>query len=489
MTHIQSRTIPNLLKGRDVLGAAKTGSGKTLAFLIPAIELLYKARFMQQQGTGIIIITPTRELAQQIFDVSKQVLQFHQKTVGLLIGGTNRKQEAIKLKVGLNIIVATPGRLLDHLQNTQGFVYHNLLGLVIDEADAILKIGFEEELTQILKIIPKDRQTILFSATQTKKIDELARLSLNSPIYIGVDDIAETATVEGLEQGFVFVESDKRFRLLFTFLQKQKNKKIMVFFSSCNSVKFHADLLNYVDVPVLEIHGKQKQQKRLNTFYEFCNVDKAVLLCTDVAARGLDIPKVDWIVQFDPPDDTKEYIHRVGRTCRGANANGKALLFLLPEENQYLKYLKAAKVNLNEYEFPESKLADIQDQFDRLIERNYFLNKCANEAFKSYLHAYASHNLKDIFDVANLDLQKVGRAFGFKIPPRVNLSIFINLQHFYYKQYFNFTKDVKLSSRTSRKNKVQMLENSKNKLKIGFQEKDKRLLQKNKNGDSRQFSR
>lgn len=135
----------------------------------------------------------------------------------------------------------------------------------------------------------------------------------------------------------------------------------MVFFSSCNSVKFHADLLNYVDMPVLSIHGRQKQQKRLNTFYEFTNADKGVLLCTDVAARGLDIPSVDWIVQYDPPDDTKEYIHRVGRTCRGADGKGKALLFLLPEEKNYLQYLKAARVPLNEYDFPKHKLANIQD--------------------------------------------------------------------------------------------------------------------------------
>lgn len=137
----------------------------------------------------------------------------------------------------------------------------------------------------------------------------------------------------------------------------------MVFFSSCNSVKFHSDLLNYVDIVTLDIHGKQKQQKRTNTFYEFCNLEKGVLLCTDVAAWGLDIPHVDWIVQFDPPDDVKEYIHWVGRTCRGANAKGKALLFLLPSELVYLKHLKCAGVTLNEFEFPESKLANIQEQF------------------------------------------------------------------------------------------------------------------------------
>ena len=148
-------------------------------------------------------------------------------------------------------------------------------------------------------------------------MDQLAKLSLRDPLYIGVDDEQPTATVKNLEQGFVLLEADKKFELLFNFLQKQKGKKVMVFFSSCNSVKFYADLLNYVDIPVMDIHGKQKQQKRSTTFHEFGQLQKGVLLCTDVAARGLDIPAVDWIVQYDPPLDIKEYIHRVGRTCRG----------------------------------------------------------------------------------------------------------------------------------------------------------------------------
>lgn len=138
----------------------------------------------------------------------------------------------------------------------------------------------------------------------------------------------------------------------------------MVFFSSCNSVKFHSDLLNYVDLPVMDIHGRQKQQKRLNTFYEFNNSTKGILLCTDVAARGLDIPAVDWIIQYDPPDDTREYIHRVGRTCRGKDAKGKALIFILPSEKNYIQHLLHSKVSLNEYEFPDDKLANVQVQLD-----------------------------------------------------------------------------------------------------------------------------
>ena len=143
MTHIQSRTLPYLLKGRDILGAAKTGSGKTLAFLIPSIELLYRFEFTQRNGTGVIVITPTRELAIQIFEVAKKMLAHRSKTVGLLIGGANRKIEAMRLEKGVNMLICTPGRLLDHLHNSK-FVYRNLLSLVIDEADAILKIGFEE---------------------------------------------------------------------------------------------------------------------------------------------------------------------------------------------------------------------------------------------------------------------------------------------------------------------------------------------------------
>lgn len=421
MTKIQEKSIPHLLKGRDVLGAAKTGSGKTLSFLIPALELLNKVKFAHTKGTGVIIITPTRELAQQIYDVAINLVAYQNRSVALIIGGSNKKFESIKLLKGAAIVVATPGRLLDHLMNTEGFITHNLLMLVIDEADQILKIGFEEEMNEILKILPSDRQTVLFSATQTKKVDDLIRLSMKSPIYVSVED--KIATVENLEQGFVICDSDRRFRLLFTFLRKNMDKKVMVFFSSCSSVKFHSDLLNYVDVPTLDIHGKQKQQKRINTYYEFCNLEKGVLLCTDVAARGLDIPKVDWIVQYDPPDDVREYIHRVGRTCRGAEAKGKALLFLLPSEMVYLKHLKTAGVLLNEYEFPESKLANIQDQFEKLVANNYFLNSASREAYKSYLHSYVSHSLKEVFDINEIDLQKAAKSFGLSVPPRVNLDI------------------------------------------------------------------
>ena len=435
MTQIQAKTIPDALAGRDIVGAAKTGSGKTLAFLIPIVELLTSIQFTRKQGTGAIVISPTRELSLQIYGVLRDILETAQypQTHGLIMGGANRKAEADKLVKGVNIIVATPGRLLDHLANTRGFHYAGLKLLVIDEADRILEQGFEEDMHQIIKLLPKaasgnaegtGRQTMLFSATQTRKVEDLARLSIQgTPIYVGVHDDDSAATVSGLQQGYVVCPSEKRFQLLYTFLKKNKNKKIMVFFSSCNSVQFHTELLNYIDIEVMGIHGKQKQQKRTTTFFQFCKQTTGILCCTDVAARGLDIPAVDWIVQYDPPDDPKEYIHRVGRTARGTNNQGRALLFLLPEEMAFLRYLKLAKVTLNEYEFPAHKIANISTQMNMLIEKNFYLNKSARDAYRSYLLSYASHQHKDIFKVLELDLQGVGKGFGFTVPPRVDLNL------------------------------------------------------------------
>lgn len=424
MTEVQARTIPPLLAGKDVLGAAQTGSGKTLAFLIPIVEMLSRLKFKPRNGTGAIVISPTRELALQIFGVAKELMAHHHQTFGILMGGANRRAEADKLQKGVNLIVATPGRLLDHLQNTKGFVFSNLKTFCIDEADRILEIGFEDEMRQIVRILPNEnRQSMLFSATQTTKVQDLARISLRpGPLYINVHADLAASTVSKLEQGYVVCPSEGRFLLLFTFLKRNANKKCIVFMSSCNSVKYHSELLNYIDVPVLDLHGKQKQQKRTSTFFEFCNAPKGTLLCTDVAARGLDIPKVDWIIQFDPPDDPRDYIHRVGRTARAGKA-GKSLLFLLPSELGFLRFLKVAKVPLNEYTLPKNKVANVQAQLEKLISSNYYLHQSALEGYRSYLQAYGSYSLKRIFDVHALDVGAVGRAFGFTVPPKVNIGI------------------------------------------------------------------
>jgi len=422
MTEVQARCIPKLLEGKDVVAGAKTGSGKTLAFLLPALELAYKTKLKPRNGTSIIIITPTRELAIQIYGVLRDLMdgKFTQ-TFGIVIGGANKHSEALKLKKGVNILVATPGRLLDHLQNTH-FKFQTCLALIIDEADRILEVGFEEDMRRILNILPDTRQTMLFSATQTSKTEDLIKLSFRSkPLMISVDSDSVYSTADRVKQGYVILEQAKKFMVLFSFLKRNKKKKIVVFFSTCKAVRFYSELCNYIDLPVLELHGQLKQKKRTTTFFEYVNLDKGVLFCTNVAARGLDIPSVDWILQFDPCDDAKEYIHRVGRTARGLKAEGKALLFLLPEELGYLSLLKELKVPVTEYKFPANKLSNIQTKLEDLVNQVYYLHKTAREAYQSFIQAYAQLR-KPTFDVYNLDLKGVAKSFGFAVPPNVNLA-------------------------------------------------------------------
>lgn len=238
-TEIQEKCIPLATEGHDIMGTAKTGSGKSLAFLIPAVELLLRTNFSQSQGTGVIVLTPTRELAMQLYDVSRDLLQ-NNKSVSVIYGGNYRKKEAAKLEKGVNLLIATPGRLLDHLKNTENFNFRNLCLLIIDEADAILKIGFEEELKEILEILPIERQTMLFSATLSKKVENLVSLSMSDPKYLSLENfkVNESATVKNLEQGYILVNPEKKFEVLYTYIKENYGKKkIMVFFASCAQVK------------------------------------------------------------------------------------------------------------------------------------------------------------------------------------------------------------------------------------------------------------
>ena len=420
-TEIQAKSIPIALKGEDIIGSAKTGSGKSLAFLIPTVE--YILNHPKNEGIQSLVITPTRELALQLYDLAKSLMNDNGTTCVLVIGGGNRKKEAEKLSSSeARIIICTPGRLIDHMVNTKKFNYNNIKILIIDEADKILKIGFEEELTEIIKLIPKNRQTLLFSATITPKVEDLITLSVKN--YENIRIKSSDPTVSTLEQGYLIIDADKKFLFLFTFFKKNKNSKILVFFATCKEVEFYSSLLNYVDVPVLSITGEYKQQKRSTTFMEFCSLDKGILLCTDVAQRGLDIPDVDWVIQYDPPHDPEEYLHRVGRTARGANKVGKALLMIMQNEINFIRMLQLYKIKLDEFQFPEKKLAKVQEQLEKLVNKKdkYLLN-LATEAYRAYIHSYHANTDKDTFDLEKLDLLKVCKSFGLISPPFVHLNI------------------------------------------------------------------
>ena len=420
-TEIQAQSIPIALKGEDIIGSAKTGSGKSLAFLIPTINYILsnpKQNFIQS-----LIITPTRELAMQLYDLAKILMNDNGTSCVLIIGGGNRKKESEKLTSGdAKIIIATPGRLIDHMLNTKNFEYNFIKMLIIDEADKILKIGFEEELKEIIKLIPKNRQTLLFSATITPKVEDLITLSVKN--YQNIRIKSSDPTVSTLTQGFLKIDADKKFLFLFTFIKKNKNSKMLIFFATCKEVEFFSTLLNYVDVPVLSITGEYKQQKRSTTYMEFCSMEKGILLCTDVAQRGLDIPNIDWVIQYDPPKDPEEYLHRVGRTARGADKSGKALLMILPNELNFIRMLQLYKIKMDEFQFPEKKLAKIQEQFEKLVNKKdkYLLN-LSTDAYRAYIHSYNAQTDKDTFNLEKLDLLKVCKSFGLISPPFVHLNV------------------------------------------------------------------
>lgn len=234
-TEIQRQTIGLALRGRDVLGAAKTGSGKTLAFLIPVLECLYRHQWSSMDGLGALIISPTRELAYQTFEVLRKVGKNHEFSAGLVIGGKDLKTEAERIP-RTNIVVCTPGRLLQHMDQTACFHASGLLMLVLDEADRILDMGFADTLNAIVENLPRTRQTLLFSATQTKSVKDLARLSLKDPEYVWVHDKARFSTPASLEQSYVVCELHQKVDLLFSFIRGHLTKKIIVFFACCKQV-------------------------------------------------------------------------------------------------------------------------------------------------------------------------------------------------------------------------------------------------------------
>ncbi|XP_022826414.1 ATP-dependent RNA helicase DDX18-like isoform X1 [Spodoptera litura] len=422
-TRIQAEALPHLLQGKDLIGAAKTGSGKTLAFLIPVVDNLLKLGWSAKGGTGCIILSPTRELALQTSDVLKKLLMNIPLSHCLIVGGEKRAKDIIKLKKGANIIVGTPGRFLDHLQSTEKFNCNKLQCLVLDEADKLLEAGFQKHITGIVNLLPTKRQTVLFSATMGENVKNLARLALRTdPVLVSVTD-NKTSTVTGLQQGYYICPVEKRIAWLYKMLKKSKKLKVMVFFSSCRSVDFHHEFFQeHCKASVLSIHGQQSQARRKEAYHNFIEAQNGVLFCTDVAARGLDIPSVDWIVQYDPPSDPKEYIHRVGRTARGLNNKGNAVILLRPEEENFIKFLEKEKVFLDKYTFGEPP-NEVQEMLEDLIANNGVMKTSARKAYLSFLRCYKKHPLKKIFDINSLDLKLAAKAFGFQEQPHVDFCI------------------------------------------------------------------
>lgn len=542
LTGIQSESIPMLLSGRDTLIQSQTGSGKTLCYLVPLLEKLqaHSTRISRSEGTRALVLLPTRELCTQVLEVlQKVVAPFHWLVTGSLMGGEKKKAEKARLRKGVPIVIATPGRLVDHLKNTECFIYKHLEWLVLDEADRLLDLGFEKDLTFVvtkLRAATRGFQTVLASATLTEGVERLAQISLVNPHRAGYGDADAEGDVHApgdaadlvpstLTQSYITVDSRNRLSTLSALLRCKihlEKRKVLVFLSTCDSVDFHYELFRSCSVPTelggtnqlsarlaeacglgrgafggqkrkprtaaekrkgkdgklkngkqnesgqpdldgeddsdldlliggasqaaFKLHGNMAQKDRAASFSRFSSRTSGVLFCTDVAARGLDIKGVDWIVQYDPPNEPADYIHRIGRTAR-AGRGGDALLFLQKSEESYVELLELKGLHMQRHigsnsdhgsgglefflkAFPPNGMNQphrdprliemaLQRHFESIMLDDEAMAMLAATAWQAFLRAYQTHckESRKAFQVKKLHLGHVAKSFGLKESP------------------------------------------------------------------------
>ncbi|OCH96178.1 DEAD-domain-containing protein [Obba rivulosa] len=337
-TPIQAATIPVALLGKDVVGNAVTGSGKTAAFIIPMLErLMYRDRGKKAAATRCLVLAPTRELAVQCFDVGTKLAAHTDIRFCLVVGGLSLKAQEASLRTRPDVVIATPGRLIDHLRNSPTFTLEALDILVLDEADRMLEEGFSDELTEIIKSCPTSRQTMLFSATMTDSVDELVRMSLNKPVRLFVDPNRTTA--RGLVQEFVRVRAGKeaeRSALLVALCKRTFRFRSIIFFRSKKLAHQMRIVFSLLGMKSDELHGDLSQEQRLKALQQFRDGNVDYLMATDLASRGLDIKGVETVINYDMPGQLAQYLHRVGRTAR-AGKKGRSVTLVGEADRKMLK--------------------------------------------------------------------------------------------------------------------------------------------------------
>ncbi|XP_067661640.1 ATP-dependent DNA helicase DDX31-like [Haliotis asinina] len=483
MTAVQQRAIPTILQGHDALIRSQTGSGKTLAFAVPIVQKLQALEppITRADGLYAIVIVPTRELAQQCLQVFTELVKpFIRIVPGLVIGGEKRKAEKSSIRKGINIMVCTPGRLVDHLENTASLRVDRVEVLVLDEADRLCDLGYEKHISQIVTALNTrsnhGRQTILLSATLSDGVERMAGMSLGDPKHIYLSDtpsleMSSSACTESqdksgdsasmftvpqnLQQFFVITPSKLKLVTLAAFILGKlqgRGHKMVVFMGTQDAVEFHHQLFTRTlcevqgkdadRLSMFRLHGDMEQKDRTEVYQAFSKSSHGVLLCTDVAARGLHLAHVQWIVQYTVPTQEADYIHRVGRTAR-AGAKGESLLFLLPSEVDYLQVLNKHNISLKEVKMnrvlgvlmklmtdlssdKEMRPRDLvesathlQMRFENLIQGQEEMLIFAQRGFKSFIRAYATypHHLKSILKIPDLHLGHVAKMFGLREAP------------------------------------------------------------------------
>ncbi|WIA21353.1 hypothetical protein OEZ85_000576 [Tetradesmus obliquus] len=465
-TPVQEATIPLFCGNKDVAVDASTGSGKTLAFVIPVIEKLRRLdEKLKPHQLGAVIVSPTRELAKQIHAVAAPfVASVPRLSSLLLVGGTDPAEDVAAFKAaGGNILVGTPGRLHDVMKRLgTALDTRKLEVLVLDEADRLLDMGFRVQLDAIMARLPKQRRTGLFSATQTEAVEALARAGLRNPVKVAVavtaapaaaaaaDDsfgkkrkrqqdgeqqqggaaaaaggaALEQKTPTSLSLEYIMVSVEQKLPQLVAFLDAHRDSKVIVYFLTCACVEHHALLLKRLPqlkgLQVQALHGKLKQAAREATLSKYSGLPSGVLLCTDVAARGLDIPDVSWIVQYDPPQDPAAFVHRVGRTAR-MGRSGSALALLLPNESSYVEFLRLRKVPLVEAQLMEGApdAAELSALLRKEAESDREVMEKATRAFVSFVRGYKEHHCKFVFRLQELPLGPLAVSLGLLKLPRM----------------------------------------------------------------------
>ncbi|KAF9894675.1 ribosomal RNA processing protein [Aspergillus nanangensis] len=348
-TPIQSQSIPFALQGRDLIGLAETGSGKTAAFVLPILQALMD----QPQAFHSLILAPTRELAQQISQAVEALGSMISVRCTLLIGGMDMMSQSIALGKKPHVLVATPGRLLDHLENTKGFSLRQLKYLVLDEADRLLDMDFGPILDKLLRILPK-RKTYLFSATMSSKVESLERASLTDPIRVAVSSKRQTAS--SLLQSYIFMPHKNKDVYLVNVLNERAGQTAIIFTRTVHETQRVSIMLRNLGFSAIPIHGQLSQSSRLASLNKFRAKSRNLLIATDVAARGLDIPSVDLVLNYDLPQDSKTYIHRVGRTAR-AGRSGIALSLVTQYDIElWLRIELALGKKLDETKIPKEEV-------------------------------------------------------------------------------------------------------------------------------------
>ncbi len=330
---IQEKAIPVILKRKDVLASAQTGTGKTAGFTLPLLQVLSQTKSDRHRKVRALVLTPTRELAAQIYDNVKEYSTYIDIRSTVIFGGVNQKPQVTTLRKGVDILIATPGRLLD-LHSQKALSLKQIEILVLDEADRMLDMGFQRDINKIMNLLPKRRQNLLFSATFSKEIKALAQGILHQPVL--VEATPENTTVEAIDQRVYKVDKGRKAELIIKLIKEGKWTQVLVFTRTKHGANNLVKKMLKAGIAAAAIHGNKSQGARTKALAGFKDGSVEILVATDIAARGLDIPLLPHVINFELPNIPEDYVHRIGRTGR-AGAKGEAISLVCIDEKNYLK--------------------------------------------------------------------------------------------------------------------------------------------------------